>query len=394
MKYLIGLIALALPTYLIRFNVGAVPTTLLEVIIYIVFLFGLYTLGYSQWLKVKKRIWLPIALLLLALIISVYIAPDQMVALGQVKGFFVDPLMVFFLMICFLEAKDIKWIFYGLMGSGLFVSVNTIWQKIAGHITADGRVVGIYGYSPNYLALYLAPIIVLALISAIQLVKKKLWLSCFLFLVSCILLLGVYFSGSRGGLLAVFGGLVFYKIVYYWDFIAKKTWRKVALVSIIILAILGAWFVFKPDFQESSGRVTTSNNLRWQIWGATLELGKMNPIAGVGLGNFQNAFGILTNNRVNYPEFITPQALTPHNIFLMWWLSTGILGLIAFVFLEIVFYFKGLRKLQNPISIILLAMMTTILLQGLVDTPYFKNDLAVLFWLIFGSMILLYKDEK
>jgi hypothetical protein len=29
-----------------------------------------------------------------------------------------------------------------------------------------------------------------------------------------------------------------------------------------------------------------------------------------------------------------------------------------------------------------LAAMTAILVHGLVDTPYFKNDLAMMFWLI------------
>jgi len=36
--------------------------------------------------------------------------------------------------------------------------------------------------------------------------------------------------------------------------------------------------------------------------------------------------------------------------------------------------------------------MFVILIHGLVDVPYFKNDLAILFWLIFGIIFLL--DKK
>ena len=101
MKYLIGLIALALPTYLIRFDIFGVPSTLLEIIIYLVFLYGLFSLGYSHLLKTKKTIWLLIGVLLLAALASVFISPLKTTALGQFKAFFVDPILGhrFFLLI-------------------------------------------------------------------------------------------------------------------------------------------------------------------------------------------------------------------------------------------------------------------------------------------------------
>ncbi len=36
-----------------------------------------------------------------------------------------------------------------------------------------------------------------------------------------------------------------------------------------------------------------------------------------------------------------------------------------------------------------MAAMVVIVIHGLVDTPYFKNDLAILFWLIIGLLITL-----
>src|SRR4030042_1559239 len=207
MKYLIALIALALPTYLIRFDFGGIPTTLLEILIYVIFLIVLWKLAYCQWLKVRQTFWLPIGVLLLALIISTIIAPDKLAAAGQVRAYFIDPLLVFWLMICYLEIKDFSWIFLGLAGSGLFVSIHTIIQKILGHVTADGRVIGIFGYSPNYVALFLAPIIVMTVACGIQMMSKKSYqLSVISYLLSVISIVAIYFSGSRGGLIAVVGG--------------------------------------------------------------------------------------------------------------------------------------------------------------------------------------------
>ncbi len=43
----------------------------------------------------------------------------------------------------------------------------------------------------------------------------------------------------------------------------------------------------------------------------------------------------------------------------------------------------GLRAMSEQITYISLAIMLYILLHGLVDTTYFKNDLAVVFWMCF-----------
>jgi len=45
------------------------------------------------------------------------------------------------------------------------------------------------------------------------------------------------------------------------------------------------------------------------------------------------------------------------------------------------------KKDSQILILALLASMVTILIHGLVDTPYFKNDLSILFWLIVGLTI-------
>jgi len=390
MKYLIGLIALLLPTYLIRFSVMGVPLTMLELIIYAVFIFGFVRLGYVHLLKCKRRVWLPVGLLFLAALISVFVAPEKMVALGQFKALFLDPILVFFMIICYLEPKDIKWTIYGLTLSSVFVSIYSIIQQITGHITVDGRVVGVFGYNPNYVALYLTPIIVLLVSYSLQLtIQKKLMRAMPFWVAVLINLYGLYLTGSRAGILATVAGLAVFLILHFWSKIRAKLVYKVALALLIFVTVLGAWFLFRPDFTASSGRVVSSNNVRWQIWQTSIEMIKNQPIWGVGLGNYQNAFGTLTKDRVNFNEYISPLALSPHNVFLMFYLTTGLLGLLAFIWLLAIFYRIGFSELKNDWSKILLGGMTVLILQGLVDTPYFKNDLSLIFWLIFGFMIIL-----
>lgn len=401
MKYLIALVILALPAYLVRFTIGGIPTTLLEIIIYVVFIIGLSQMGYCQWGKIKNPILRPIGLLLAAAVISVYISPEKTAALGQIKAFFIDPLLVFYLMLCYLKKEDFPLIFGALAASSLAVAGHTIIQKFSGQVTPDGRVIGLFGYTPNYTAFFLAPITVLLTAYGLHLTASKIKINkIWLLAVSCLLLanlLAVYLSGSRAGLLAMASGMVCYFMIYFRDFIKARPKLKIALVILTILAAVGAGYAFRPNFAlspEQGKRITSSNNIRWQIWQTSWELGQKSPIFGVGLSNFQEAFAQLTQNRVNFPEYITPMALTPHNLFLMFWLSTGLLGLLAFIWLLVWFYRTGLKLLSEPLAPILLATMTVIVIQGIVDTPYFKNDLTVFFWLILGLMILLNRKDK
>jgi hypothetical protein len=41
-----------------------------------------------------------------------------------------------------------------------------------------------------------------------------------------------------------------------------------------------------------------------------------------------------------------------------------------------------------------MSAMTVLFVHGLVDVPYFKNDLSILFWFLVAVMIVLKKGQK
>ena len=91
----------------------------------------------------------------------------------------------------------------------------------------------------------------------------------------------------------------------------------------------------------------------------------------------------------------------PHNFYLALWLELGFLGLLVFWGMLVKFFASIFRRIKNNPSSkrFLLAVagaMIVILIHGLVDTPYFKNDLSVLFWLIIGLSVLPnhFKNQK
>jgi len=72
------------------------------------------------------------------------------------------------------------------------------------------------------------------------------------------------------------------------------------------------------------------------------------------------------------------------------WVNIGILGLIGFLMI-IFWFFRTAIFPQQKYSLytpFLLSSMTALLITGLVDSPYMKNDLALFFWLLLAGMVV------
>jgi O-antigen ligase len=122
------------------------------------------------------------------------------------------------------------------------------------------------------------------------------------------------------------------------------------------------------------------------MWGETWQMLKDRPILGAGLAGYQQV--VEPYHDKEYIEIY----LYPHNVILNFWSEVGILGLLAFLGIVIWFYNKGF-KIRDNLSAMLMAGMLVILVHGLVDVPYFKNDLAILFWILVGGMAILNTAE-
>ena len=78
-------------------------------------------------------------------------------------------------------------------------------------------------------------------------------------------------------------------------------------------------------------------------------------------------------------------ALHPHNLFLAAWLYGGIFGLAGFIGIlwGVAKKIKvGLRSDDRAFYLAVAAFFAVTLAHGLVDTTYWKNDLALLWWIL------------
>ena len=130
----------------------------------------------------------------------------------------------------------------------------------------------------------------------------------------------------------------------------------------------------------------SSFSSRIMIWKSSIKILKDNWVVGIGPGNFQETYLQYQKYSPPYLEWAVPY---PHNIFLAFWIQAGIIGLVGFLLLISSWFWKVLKNKKpqdENLRCAVLGVMFYILLHGLVDTTYFKNDLAVIFWLCFMAL--------
>jgi len=192
-------------------------------------------------------------------------------------------------------------------------------------------------------------------------------------------------------------------------FLANKKTRLYTLGCLLVAAL---FFVFSPAlrgvlnsvFRDLFGSKLLLNDysgmIRRLIWSETWVMLKDHWFFGAGLAG--------------YPLAIIPYHIhkfeifpDPHNIFLNFWSETGILGLIAFGWLSIKYIWLSLKDIfcietkcgntfsfHKVASCVFLAVALEIVIHGLVDVPYFKNDLSVLVWLLVAVASLNFKLKE
>jgi O-antigen ligase len=426
----LGTIILALPFYLIRLEIWFVPTTVLELMIYVVFGGWIIKEIREQRIKNKNRkiFHFPIFLIFLGCIISIIVSPDKQTGLGIFKGWFVDPLLLFLIIIHIVKLPSLSFsklvkvkrgmiikILSFLAVSGIIVSIVGFLYYLFGELTYDGRLKAFF-LSPNHLAMYLVPagIISFGLFLFFSchfrpalkrgrnpelkknrfriergMANRYFWL--FGFIICSIVIYLTYSYGAWIG----FGAALLFLIFFGQE---KIIWRKFFSLLIIIGLFLSIIFFFQfnaEKFQNLANSSRSSWESRIMIWKTSLAILKDHPLWGIGPGNFQDFYLDYQKKFPPYLEWAVPQ---PHNLFLAFYLQCGLFGLIGFFWLILLFFKTSARYLpiadyRLPIAT-LTAVMIYILIHGLIDTPYWKNDLAVVFWIIIGLMKIIQNSNK
>lgn len=392
------------PSYLIKSFVGFVPTTFLELSIYIVAVVALvkYFWGNDKELQNPFTIarhfnWI-IIVWLLAASLAVLASNDLRLSLGVFKGWWIDPIIFFYLMLAVIKTP-IDWlrvlnVFWA--SASLLATYGLIEYGLGWGLQTDGLLNSVYNPA-NYLALYLVPAIFVGAALIWSLWPSRIAkLNLFILVID---LWALFLTKSYGGFL----GLVLGAVIFIWLSLSSqvKLRRKIFLIFLGMLVVGGLIVAEQPKFQKLlSSDPRSSLTTRQEIWQTSLILIKERPISGWGLGNFQASYR-------SHTKYIT---LTPlewsvvkaHNLFLNLWIEVGLLGLLTFLYFIGCYLWHLIPDLKSSVpgrrlwASALVAIIVATLAHGLVDTPYFKNDLSLVFFLVIDAGLLWrhYSDWK
>jgi O-antigen ligase len=379
--FFICLTVILSPLYIIRWTYGnLLPTTLLELLIWLTIIVWITERrpGFVSQSVRPSPLSLGIILLGIAMILSVIFAPDLRAAFGIARAYLIEPFLIYFIIQDLLKGPDSqkneRLIFYSVVVAGTWLSVLGISQYIFQWLvfTPDqfDRAHGVFN-NGNALALFLGPLIT---ISIAQLVKGEIKRQNYiLFFVTGVMLMGFLATKSLGGLLAVIAATL---VIVLNNFIKSDRGRTFLQRGMFYL-FLGLVILFFAFLSQVSGLAPKVDNpwvrpggtamVRLCIWEGTYNLIRNNPILGTGLAGFQKLYS---------EEYTTCDAeplVYPHNIFLNFWTELGLIGLIGFLIV------LG-TILRAPFNVYM-PFFVYFVVHGLVDVPYFKNDLALMFWI-------------
>lgn len=435
MNWAVASIVLALPTYLLRFQLFGIPMTVLELMILIIFCVWLV----KTWKSKEKIIlsnykWWGLVLLIVATM-SIFIAKDTYAALGVWKAYFIEPVLFFIVFINTIKTKkDFSLIIKSLGVVALVVAVPAIVQKFTGwgitnefwRAAETRRVTSWYGF-PNAVGLCLSPIAMifagLILRSKIRLFEefkktKKIKLNqpdIFYFAVFIFSTLAIIFAETEGALIGLVAGLLILGLIYPY----KLT--RISTVALILIVLIVGFSV--PQIRNYAEQKLTlsdrSGQIRLQQWDETWEmLDTDEGWKGVGLSSYQDrvlpyheeAIWIQDKNDPDWKKKIQTSEefrikmwqpveiyMYPHNFFLNFWSEIGLIGLLVVLILMIKFwanYYKVTVKENRLIYLILLSVLVVIFIHGQVDVVYLKNDLSIFWWLLFGMSWALIQNKQ
>jgi O-antigen ligase len=320
--------------------------------------------GYSGALKkIPLLVKVGGVIFLLALIPATFIAADTVSALGVVKSWIIFPL---FAALTFLAGE------YSAEPLELGIITFSLVQTLVGLVLLDDqsghRLQGLFA-SPNFYAASAVPALMLALHRL-----RSIRVRGFAAGAAILLFFGILLSQSLGGFLGMAGGCA------YMVLRMRNTRVRWILVAVCIVIALGGAIIARGRFHNLSG---TSLNSREEIWQVAWDLGKQHPVWGIGIKGFHAAYEANVGRVIGVPiEWSVPE---PHNLYLGWWLNFGLFGLIG-ILLIVGGVFAGAGLGAG-------AALAAVLVHGLVDTPFLKVELALLFWL-YCALLLQAKDKN
>lgn len=295
--------------------------------------------------------------------------------------------LVYFLVINILRGKDsIKKYVFLLLTIGMLIALTNTVQFLSQPGVIDRILREPYHSSTKFLAygflgennypFYLDALICISIGLFLFADSKKIK---FLLLCNiCILVISLFLTYSRGGILALIVAILFWGIKY----------NKKVSISLLLLCLAGVFLVPSTMHERflTSGSFKEAITSRIDILSESLSFAVKNPLFGIGLGKVGTA---------------GPDTLFPHNYLMYLLLQTGILGLSIYLWMFAIFFKTSLKLYEKldrgflkglTAGIIMYYVMFAVSFLASASGEAFLS--AFLFWFLGGVVMILDNDIR
>lgn len=387
-KLLLYLNLFFLQAYLIRFKIGGYPSNLQEILIGLLAISFIYesfkNKALTQTLKNLKNNWVILSLLGLTAITTIIVPLENKLDFIRHLKFLLLACVTTFIFLETFKSSDEKKQALKIAGIGAmtFGFLSLIYNLLGYNVAPDNRLLGPLD-AAVYLAYYLAPFFIFFTLEFLENPKIK---SNLLYAIALgILLIATISMGAIGGSLII---IILYLFKRSKTKILQSRISKISLAMICIIVTVAIFYIkILPTLQTNY----SSLNERGEIWQTSISLlkGPKNLLAGLGLGQFQEQYLQHVKAAIGH-EPLDYYVLQPHNIFLLFIFQFGILGLIFLIFcitknLQNIYSWNNTQPLN--FQIIANFLLLYFFIHGLIDTPFFKNDLLIIFLILLESSL-------
>ncbi len=404
----LSVLIVLLPSYGWRFSIFGLPSSLLELMFLILFAIWFFdrretplrgVLALPKYWRLWIMAWFAVSILAL-------IYHFTFNSLGLWRAYFLEPILFSFIILDLAKNKKNQDIIFNsfaililFLSAVAFYQYFTDWRLPAAYNYPNiKRLTSVFSY-PNAVTLLVTPLLAFLFAYSIPLLSwrtspPKLGGEKEGVLLLMSILAGawlIWMTKSEGAILA----LVFALFIFFLFKLKDKFKQGVLLGFVFYLAIfsnLKNYFIaiFNDLFHPVASHFTSSLAIRGLQWQETLLMLKEHWFFGAGLNGYQALFA--QYHQIKWLEIF----LYPHNIFLNFWVELGILGLLLFL-VFIYLLVKNLKQLfltKHYLAWPLTLAWLVIFVHGLVDVPYFKNDLSLLFFLLLSLTIASIQDGQ
>jgi O-antigen ligase len=195
---------------------------------------------------------------------------------------------------------------------------------------------------------------------------------------SCIVFLYLCLCDSKGAWLALVVALFF---CYFWKSMRKKiiVWLGTITALFLLLALVFAYSEYLP--------ILLTRDVRIYLWEGVIRLISENALLGVGQPLFESAYAPFKPTEYFMNVFATDRTNHPHNHFLFFCASNGVLAFVAWLvllFYPLWEYSKHLNKAGWNISKLYIFAILFLLIHGQLDILLEVWPTNVIFLVILG----------